>query len=84
MSQRTSLVLDDESRRAARELAAKMGCSVSEAIRRAILRQRDVELGTPPGEIKRRLRILEKLFELHDGQDPAVEVARLKAEDRFF
>lgn len=61
-----------------------MGCSVSEAIRRAILRQRDLQLGATPAEIKRRVKILEKLFELHDGLDPAAEIARLKEEDRFF
>jgi hypothetical protein len=84
MSQRTSLVLDEKCRRAARQLAARMGCTVSEAIRRAILRQRDVELGPSREEIRRRVRLLEVIFELHECEDPAAEVARLKAEDRYF
>ena len=84
MSQRTSLVLDEETRRAAKELAARSKCSVSEAIRRAILKQRDAELGPRAAEVSRRLRVLERLFELHEGQDPAEEIARLKEEDKYF
>ena len=40
-SYRTTLILDDESRRAARELALRYDCSLSEAIRRAVVLHRD-------------------------------------------
>ena len=39
-SHRTTLILDEETQKAARELAARYGCSFSEAIRRAVLRHR--------------------------------------------
>jgi hypothetical protein len=45
MSQRTSLILDDEIRAAAKELARHYDCSTSEAIRRAVLRHRDSVMG---------------------------------------
>jgi len=84
MSKRTTLILDDESRAAAGELAHRYGCSTSEAIRRAIVRQRDVVLGVPGARRKQRVRILERLFEQFQDNDPAEEVRRLKAEDEGF
>lgn len=83
MSQRTSILLDDESRAAARELAAAYGCSVSEAIRRAIVRQRDQTVRVGPERIAERRRALQRLFELFEGHDAEAEIARLKAEDQF-
>ena len=41
MATRTTLMLDDDVRSAARELAHRYGCSTAEAIRRAVLRHRD-------------------------------------------
>lgn len=84
MSQRTTLLLDEESRRAARELAARYGCSVSEAIRRAIVRHRDHVLGVHGEARAERTRTLQHLVELFDGNDADAEVARLKAEDEGF
>lgn len=83
-SYRTTIVLDDDTRHAARELALRYGCSVSEAIRRAVILQREAALGVPPEQRKERLRTLERLFELFEGNDPAEEVRRIKAEDQGF
>ena len=80
MSKRTTLVLDDDARLAARELAHRYGCSTSEAIRRAIVRQRNAVLGIPPTRREERVRILERLFEQFQDNDPAEEVRRLKRE----
>ncbi len=65
---RTTILLDDDTRHAARELALRYGCSVSEAIRRAVIRQRDASLGVPASTRKERRKVLERLFELFDGQ----------------
>jgi hypothetical protein len=84
MASRTTLVLDDEAREAARQLARLYGCSLSEAMRRALLRQRDAEIGVPPGRRRARVRALGRLFGLFEGNDAAAEVRRLKAEDQGF
>lgn len=81
---RTTILLDDDTRHAARELALRYGCSVSEAIRRAVIRQRDASLGVPAGTRKERRKVLERLFELFEGNDPAEEVKRLKEQDKAF
>ena len=47
MSYRTTLILDEEARGAARDLAHRYGCSTSGATRRAIVRQHDSVLGNP-------------------------------------
>src|SRR4029450_11216914 len=47
MAHRTTLLLDDETRTAARELARQFGISVSEAIRRSVIHQRDLTVGLP-------------------------------------
>jgi hypothetical protein len=80
---RTSIVLDDPSRAAARELATQWECTVSEAIRRAVVLQRDAAAGVPEGRRAERLRALLDLAELFEGHDAAAEVARLKREDEF-
>jgi len=84
MVHRTTLLLDDETRAAARELAGRHDCSVSEAIRRAVVRQRDAELGLPAKRRRERLRTLRRLFALFEGNDAATEVRRLKSEDAGF
>ena len=84
MAIRTTLILDEESRAAARQLAGRYGCTVSEAIRRSLVRQRDVELGVPPERRRKRVAALKKLYDLFEGNDPAAEVRRLKAEDDGF
>lgn len=84
MASRTTLVLDDKAREAARQLARRYGCSLSEAMRRALIRQRDAELGVPRQERKERVRALARLFDLFADNDAAAEVRRLKAEDSGF
>ena len=84
MAIRTTLMLDEDVRSAARDLAHRYGCSTSEAIRRAILRHRDAVLGIPPARRAERVRILERLFDLFQGHDPSDEVRRLKEQDEGF
>ncbi len=81
---RTTLVLDAKAREAARNLARRYGCSVSEATRRALVRQRDAELGVTRERRRQRLQALRRLFDLFADNDPAAEVKRLKAEDEGF
>ena len=81
---RTSLMLDSETQQAARELALRHGCSMSEAIRRAILRHHDTMFGLPAQSRAERRRVLDRLFELFEGHDAEDEVHRLKAQDEGF
>ncbi len=84
MSQRTTLLLDDETRNAARQLALRYGCSTSEAIRRAILKHRDAVFGVPAEGRTERRRNLVQLIELFRGNDPEEEIRRLKSQDEGF
>ena len=79
-SSRTALVLDDETRHAAQQLALRYGCSMSEAIRRAVVHQRDAAIGVPAERRQERRQILERLFELFEGNDPDEEIRHLNAE----
>jgi hypothetical protein len=81
---RTTLYLDDEARCAARQLAARYECTLSEAIRRAVVRHRDAVLGVPPERRKERTRALDRLIDLFEGHDAEGEVRRLKTEDEGF
>jgi len=81
MALRTTLVLDDKAREAARQLAHSYGCSMSEATRRALIRQRDVELGVPRERQQERVQALGRLFDLFADNDADAEVRGLKAED---
>ncbi len=81
MAHRTTILLDDETRKAARDIAHRLGCSTSEAIRRAILRFRDQSTGVSPDERRRRVKVLNELIARFDGRDAREEVARIKAED---
>ena len=78
------MLLDEETQNAARELAATYACSVSEAIRRAVVSQRDVVLGVSVEQRRERRRALERAFQLFEGNDADAEVARLKDEDDGF
>lgn len=84
MAQRTTLILDEDSKRAARELALRYDCSMSEAIRRAVVQHRDAVLGVAPESRRERRETLERLFDLFEGNDPEAEVRRLKREDAGF
>ena len=78
------MLLDDDTRAAACELALRYDCSTSEAIRRAVLRHRDAVLGVPATERAERVRLLHRLFELFDGHDAENEIRRLKEHDEGF
>ena len=84
MAQRTTILLDEEVRQAARQLALKYGCSTSEAIRRAVVCHRDTVFGVPAQSRQERRRVLNRLFDLFEGHDAAEEINRLKTEDRGF
>jgi len=77
-------MLDDETRGAARELAVRYGCSMSEAIRRAVLGHRDTVCGVSEEFRRQRVKTLERLFELFEGHDAEAEIRQRKAEDEFF
>ncbi len=84
MAHRTTLLLDDDTRHAARQLALRYDCSTSEAIRRAVISQHEVTFGVVPERRRERVRKLEHLFSLFEGHDAAAEIQRLKAEDEGF
>ena len=84
MVHRTTLILDEETLRAAHQLAFRYGCSTSEAIRRAILRHWDVVFGVPAESRRERVKVLERLFELFEGHDAEDEIRRLKSQDERF
>ncbi len=77
-------MLDEKTREAAKELAAKYGCSTSEAIRRAVMAHRNTVFGLPEDARRARVKTLERLFELFDGVDPEEEIRRIKDEDEGF
>lgn len=83
-AKRTTIVLDEESRTAARELADHYGCPVSDAIRRSLIAQRDSVTGLTRQDRQQRVKTLKRLFEMFEGNDPAEEVRRLKTEDQGF
>jgi hypothetical protein len=84
MASRTTLILDERAREAARQLARRYGCSLSEATRRALSRQRDAEIGVPRERRRERVQALRRLFELFADNDPVAELRRLKAQDEGF
>lgn len=84
MAVRTTILLDETSRKAAKTLAARLDVSPSEAIRRALVYYRDDVIGVPPEDRRRRLASLDRLCGLFEGHDAAAEVRRLKAEDRHW
>ena len=81
---RTTIVLDPAARQAAKQLAARWGCSGSEAIRRALVAQRDAVAGQPPAQRTKRRLLLLKLCALFEGSDAAAEIAQRKHEDMYF
>ena len=84
MAHRTTLLLDDATRQAARQLALRYGCSTSEAIRRAVQRHRDAVFGVPAQSRRQRRKVLDRLFDLFEGHDAEDEIRRLKQQDEGF
>jgi hypothetical protein len=84
-STRTTVILDEPSRMAAKTLARTLGITPSEAIRRALVAYRDqVVGGVSEAEIRRRKAAFGQLMELMDGNDPQAEIARLERENEHF
>lgn len=77
-------MLDEATHAAARDLARRYRCSVSEAIRRAVLRHHESVLGVSAEAQSARRHVLDRMIGLFDGNDAAAEVARLKREDESF
>ncbi len=84
MVKRTTILLDESTRSAARQLALRYGCSTSEAIRKAILRHRDTVFGVPAENRAERRKSLTQLFDLFAGNDAEDEIRRLKYQDEGF
>ncbi len=84
MYSRTTILLDEDTREAAKQLAMQYGCSTSEAIRRAVVRHRDAVFGVPAESRKERARTLTRLFDLFEGHDAEAEIRELKAQDEGF
>lgn len=84
MAHRTTILLDDESRRAARELATALDVTPSEAVRRAVVAYRDQVVGVSADARKRRARALARAIELFDGNDAEAEIRALKEQDKHF
>ena len=81
---RTTVLLDEPARLAAKKLAAKLDVSPSEVIRRALVRYQEELLGSESTKRRRRVAAANRLFVLAEGHDAEAEVRRLKREDPFF
>jgi hypothetical protein len=57
---------------------------MSEAIRRAVRRHRDAVFGVPAESRQERRKVLDRLIDLFEGNDPEEEIRRLKSEDEGF
>jgi len=79
---RTTILLDPDTRRAAKQLAAKLDVSPSEAMRRATIRYRDELIGAPSKaeRVRRRLDALARAPEVFKNMDPAAEMRRIRRE----
>jgi hypothetical protein len=84
MAHRTTILLSDDARRAAREVATVLEVTPAEAVRRAIVAYRDQVLGVPAESRKRRVQAFKRVAELFADNDPEVEIRALKAQDSFF
>lgn len=81
-SQRTTIVLGDKERRAAKKLAAHWRVTPSEAIRRALLKVEAEELEVAGNRFRReRVAAFGELIKLFKGYDPSEELGRIR-EDR--
>ncbi len=76
---RTTIVLGERERRAAKKLAAHWGVTPSEAIRRALLKVESQELEVGRNRrIKERAAAFLQLITLFKGHDPRDELARIR------
>ena len=80
-TERTTIILGSAERAAAKRLAAQWGVTPSEAIRRALLKVAEVELGQQRArKAKQRGAALERLIALSRGIDVDAELKRIDAE----
>ena len=84
MRYRTTVLLDEPARLAAKKLAARLDVSPSEVIRRALVRYHDDILGSTGQARRKRVAAALRLAVLLEGNDAVSEVKRLKKEDEFF
>lgn len=84
MSTRTTLLLDGDSRRAAKRLAAKLDVSPSEVVRRALVHYGEHVLGVSSERRRKRREALARLAVLFAGNDAEAEIAARKSEDEHF
>ena len=84
MVHRTTILLSDDARRAARDVATALEVTPAEAVRRAIVAYRDQVLGVSADSRKRRVLAFKRAAELFADNDPVAEVGALKTQDPFF
>jgi hypothetical protein len=78
---RTTIVLGERERRAAKRLADLWGVTPSEAIRRAVVRVDEAEVPASRQRVRRaRAAALEQARDVFDGMDVEREIARIQAE----
>ena len=77
-------MLDEDTREAARKLAARYGCSTSEAIRKAVIAHQNTVFGLSEDARRARDEAFDRMCELFEGVDPEEEVRRIKEEDEGF
>jgi hypothetical protein len=84
MKSRTTLVIDDKAWKAARQLARRHDCPLSEVTGRALIREGDAGPKVPRARRRERVKALRRLFDLFAGIDLAAEIKRLRVEDQTF
>jgi hypothetical protein len=78
---RTTIILGDKERRAAKKLAAHWGVTLSEAIRRSLLAMEAQELEATRSRARReRVLAFKELVKLFHGHDPEEELAQIRAD----
>ena len=77
---RTTILLDQEARQAAKQVSQKLGISASEVMRRALLNLRDQVVGPSPARRRERVAALKQLRKLFAGYDPEPEIRAIKKE----
>lgn len=81
MRHRTTILLDAESRRTAKELAAKLDVSPSEVIRRALKAYQPMASRVTPELRKKRVQAARRLFRLFAGVDARAEILARRREN---
>lgn len=77
---RTTILLDAEARRAARQVGQKLKLNSSEVIRRALINLRDQVVGPSPARRRERVAALRQLSRLFQGHNAEAEIRAIKRE----